>query len=196
MGKGTGQMFHRMLAIIAAGMLPGLLTGAGMAQAHGPSRIKAEQSVVLDATPDEVWQAIGRFDDMSWHPAVARTEMVPEGAPADAPEDSTRVLHLKAEAGDPTITERLMSIDPDKRQYKYMITEVAVDVLPVTNYSSTLQVKDRDGRAEVVWKGGFYRGFPNNDPPADQNDDAALAAVNAIYQAGLDALAERFGTAE
>ena len=114
--------------------------------------------------------------------------MTPEGAPADVPEESTRVLHLKAESGDPTITEQLMSIDPDKRQYKYMITDVAVEVLPVTNYSSTIQVKDKDGRAEVVWKAGFYRGFPNND--------AAMTAVNGIYQAGIDALVERFGKAE
>ena len=89
-----------------------------------------------------------------------------------------------------------MSIDPDKRQYKYMITDVAVEVLPVTNYSSTIQVKDKDGRAEVVWKAGFYRGFPNNDPPANLKDDAAMTAVNGIYQAGIDALVERFGKAE
>lgn len=185
-------MMHMTLGLAAAAML----AFAPGAFAHGPSRLKAEQSVVLDATPDEVWQVIGKFDDMSWHPAVARTEMTPDGAPADIPEESTRILHLNAESGDPTITERLMTIDPDKRQYKYMITDVAVEVLPVTNYSSTLQVKDKDGKAEVVWRGGFYRGFPNNDPPADQNDDAAIAAVGGIYQAGMDALVERFGKAE
>ena len=48
----------------------------------------------------------------------------------------------------------------------------------------------------MVWKGGFYRGYPNNDPPANLNDDTAMAAVDGIYQAGLDALAERFGKAE
>lgn len=185
-------MMHRMLGLAVAMTLA--LTGG--AHAHGPARLKTERTVVLDAAPDEVWRVIGRFDDMNWHPAVARTAMTPEGAPADVPEESTRVLHLKAENGDPTITERLMSLDPEKRQYKYMITDVAVAVLPVTNYSSTLQVKDKDGKAEVTWKAGFYRGYPNNDPPADLNDDAAMAAVNGIHQAGLDALAERFGKAE
>lgn len=185
-------MMQKMLGLAVAATLALTMT----AQAHGPSRLKTEQSVVLNATPDEVWQVIGRFDDMTWHPAVARTEITPEGAPADVPEVSTRVLHLDAESGDPTITERLMSIDPDKRQYKYMITDVAVEVLPVTNYSSTLQVRDKEGRAEVVWKAGFYRGYPNNDPPAELNDDAAMAAVNAVYQAGLDALIQRFGKAE
>jgi hypothetical protein len=185
-------MMHKILGLAVAATLALTVT----AEAHGPSRLKTDKSVVLNATPDEVWEAIGKFDDMSWHPAVDRTEMTPEGAAADVPDESTRILHLKAESGDPTITEQLMAIDPEKRQYKYMITDVAVEVLPVTNYSSTLQVKDKDGKAEVVWKGGFYRGYPNNDPPAELNDDAAMAAVDGIYQAGMDALAERFGTAE
>ena len=185
-----------MMTRILALALGATLALAGAAAAHGPSRQKAEATVLLNATPDEVWQVIGKFDDMSWHPAVASTEMTPEGAPADVPDESTRILHLKAESGDPTITEQLMAIDPAKRMYKYMITDVAVEVLPVTNYSSTLMVNDKDGKAEVVWRGGFYRGFPNNDPPPEQNDDAAVAAVNGVYQAGIDALVERFGKAE
>ncbi|RMC35569.1 SRPBCC family protein [Paracoccus alkanivorans] len=179
-----------------AAALAAVLAFAGLANAHGPSRQKTQMSVTLDASPDEVWEVIGHFDDMSWHPAVASTEMTPEGAPADVPDESTRVLHLKADEGDPTITEQLIGLDPEKRMYKYMITDVAVEVLPVTNYSSTLQVKDKDGKAEVIWKAGFYRGFPNNNPPAELNDEAAIAAVEGIYQAGIGALAERFGKVE
>ena len=169
---------------------------AGAAHAHGPSRQKVQISEVLDATPEEVWQAIGNFDDMGWHPAVARTEITPEGAPADVPDESTRILHLKAESGDPTITEQLIGLNPDKMMYKYMITDVAVEVLPVTNYSSTLQVRDKDGKAEVIWKAGFYRGFPNNDPPENLNDEAAIAAVTAVYEAGFQGLVQQFGKAE
>lgn len=181
---------------VLAVALGAVVAFAGAATAHGPSRLKTEQTVVLDATPAEVWDVIGKFDDMSWHPAIVLTEMVPDGAPADVPDESTRVLTLKSDSGTPTITEQLMAIDPEKMRYKYMITEVDTAVLPVTNYSSTLQVSDKDGKAEVLWKGGFYRGFPNNDPPAELNDDAAIDAVNGVYSAGLDALAERFGKVE
>lgn len=181
---------------IAAGALGAVLAMTGVAGAHGPSRLKTEQTVVLDATPAEVWAVIGRFDDMDWHPAIASTVMVPEGAPADVADESTRVLTLVSDSGAPTITEQLMAINPDKMSYKYMITAVDTAVLPVTNYSATLQVSDKDGKAEVLWKGGFYRGFPNNDPPAELNDDAAIAAIDGVYLAGLDALAERFGRAE
>lgn len=181
---------------LLAAALGAIVAFTGMANAHGPSRQKVQMSVTLDASPDEVWEVIGKFDDMTWHPAVETTEMTPEGAPADVPDESTRVLHLKADEGDPTITEQLIGWDPEKRMYKYMITDVAVEVLPVTNYSSTLQVKDKDGKAEVIWKAGFYRGYPNNDPPAELNDEAAIAAVEGIYQAGMDALTEQFGKAE
>lgn len=184
------------LKTLVAAALGAALVFTGMANAHGPSRQKTEMSVTLNASPDEVWEVIGNFDDMNWHPLVETTEMTPEGAPADVPDESTRILHLKADEGAPTITEQLMATDPEKRKYKYMITEVAVEVLPVTNYSSTLQVNDKDGKAEVVWKGAFYRGYPNNNPPDELNDEAAIAAVEAIYQVGLDALAEQFGKAE
>lgn len=185
-------MMTRLLGIACGAAL----ALAGTANAHGPSRQKVEMKQVLNATPDEVWAVIGHFDDMNWHPAIASTEMTPTGSAADIPDQSTRILHLQAESGDPTITEQLIGWSPDKRQYKYMITDVAPAILPVSNYSSTLEVKDNNGKAEVIWKAGFYRGFPNNDPPPELNDEAAVAAVTAVYQAGMDALAEQFGTAE
>ncbi|RDD71401.1 SRPBCC family protein [Paracoccus versutus] len=168
---------------------------APAAEAHGPPRLKLEMQQKLDATPDEVWAAIGRFDDMGWHPAIASLELTGDGS-ADQPETSTRVLHLKADAGDPTITEVLSKWQPEKRCYAYRITEVEVTVLPVTNYAATLCVRDEGGKALVNWKGGFYRGYPNNEPPPELNDEAAIQAVTGVYRAGLDALAERFGKAE
>ncbi|QFG38523.1 polyketide cyclase/dehydrase/lipid transport protein [Paracoccus pantotrophus] len=168
---------------------------APAAEAHGPPRLKLEMQQKLDATPDEVWAAIGRFDDMSWHPAIASLELAGDGS-ADQPETSTRVLHLKADAGDPTITEVLSRWQPEKRCYAYRIEAVEVTVLPVTNYAATLCVTDEGGKALVNWKGGFYRGYPNNEPPPELNDEAAIQAITGVYQAGLDALAERFGKAE
>ena len=182
---------HRILTAALAATLA-LTTGAF---AHGPPRLKLELTQKLNATPDEVWAAIGKFQDMSWHPAVASTEITGDGS-VDQLEKSTRVLHLKADAGDPTITEVLSKLQPEKRCYGYFISQVEVTVLPVTNYASTICVKDEGGKALVSWKGGFYRGYPNNEPPAGQDDEAANAAVSGIYQAGLDALAERFGKAE
>ena len=180
---------------IRTAALAATLAMATAAFAHGPPRLKLELTQKLNATPDEVWAVIGKFEDMNWHPAVASTEITGDGS-VDQLEKSTRVLHLKADAGDPTITEVLSKLQPEKRCYGYFISQVEVTVLPVTTYASTICVKDEGGKALVSWKGGFYRGYPNNEPPAGQDDEAANAAVSGIYQAGLDALAERFGKAE
>ena len=61
--------------------------------------------------------------------------------------------------------------------------------LPVTNYTSTLQVSPTGPKESTVeWRGAFYRGYPNNDPPPDQNDEAAVNAVTGVYKSGLENL--------
>ncbi len=159
-----------------------------MAMAHGPTRQKVTLTTEVAADPAEVWAAIGNFQDMSWHPAVAATNG--EGGNEL---DATRVLSLGAADG-PTIAEVLYKFSDEKMSYSYRITDVAVEVLPVTNYSSHLTVKPRDGGGSIVeWRGAFYRGYPNNDPPPELSDEAAINAVTGVYQQGLDALVEKFG---
>ncbi|WP_171173078.1 SRPBCC family protein [Ruegeria sp. HKCCD8929] len=168
----------------------GLALVPAFALAHGPTRQKITLTTEVAAAPDEVWAAIGDFQDMSWHPAVHATTGE-NGNEIDA----TRVLTLGEEGG-PTISEVLYKYSADAMSYSYRITDVKVEVLPVTNYSSHLTVKPRDdGGSLIEWRGAFYRGYPNNDPPEELNDQAAIAAVTAVYQAGLDALVARFGAA-
>ena len=170
-------MIHHILVAAAIAAAP------FVAEAHGPSRQKVEESVEIAAPPAAVWARIGDFQDMSWHPAVHSS--TGEGGNAI---DATRVLTLGAADG-PTIAEVLYKYDDAKRTYSYRITDVAVTTLPVTNYSSHLTVKDgKDGGSIVEWRGAFYRGFPNNDPPPELSDEAAVAAVTGVYRAGLDAL--------
>lgn len=169
------------LALVGA-VLPGL------ALAHGPTRQKVTLTTEVAAAPAEVWARIGDFQDMSWHPVVHSST----GENGNAI-DATRVLTLGAADG-PSISEILYKHSDEKMSYSYRITDVLVDVLPVTNYSSHLTVTARDGGGSVIeWRGAFYRGYPNNDPPAELNDEAAIAAVSGVYQAGLDALTAEFG---
>lgn len=165
-----------------------LLLIPGIALAHGPTRQKLTLAVDVAAAPDAVWAVIGNFQDMSWHPAVFSTKG--EGGNAI---DATRVLTLEKEGG-PTISEVLYKYDAAKMSYSYRINEVDVAVLPVTNYSSHLTVTPTaTGGSHIEWRGAFYRGYPNNDPPENLNDAAAIAAVTAVYKAGLDALEKKFG---
>ncbi|WP_095587656.1 SRPBCC family protein [Actibacterium ureilyticum] len=178
---------RRILTILT--LLAGLIL-PGLALAHGPTRQKVTLTTEVAAAPADVWAVIGNFQDMSWHPAVHST--TGEGGNEL---EATRLLTLGAEGG-PTIAEELYKFSDEKRSYSYRITDVLVEVLPVTNYSSHLTVKPTDaGGSLIEWRGAFYRGYPNNDPPENLNDEAAVAAVTGVYQAGLDALTARFGAA-
>jgi molybdenum-dependent DNA-binding transcriptional regulator ModE len=158
-----------------------LLAVPTLAMAHGPSRQKITESVEINAPANKVWAKIGNFQDMSWHPAVERTE-----GQGGNEKGATRKLTLK---GGGVIEEVLEKHDDEKMSYHYRITNVDVKVLPVTNYASWLTVEPEEGgKSKVEWKGAFYRGYPNNDPPANLSDEAAIKAVTGVYRAGLDAL--------
>jgi hypothetical protein len=163
-----------VLALAALALFPTL------ASAHGPTRQKATETVEINAPPDKVWAIIGNFQDMSWHPAVAKLE-----GSGGNDTNATRTLTLTSGG---TIEEKLLQNDPAKKTYKYEITKVDPKVLPVNNYSSTLSVKGEGAKSTVEWKGAFYRGFMNNDPPPELSDEAAVKAVKGVYRGGLDAL--------
>ncbi|ABS65289.1 SRPBCC family protein [Xanthobacter versatilis] len=169
----------KLLLAAAAAFSIALLPVA--ADAHGPTRKKVTETVEINAPAEKVWAAIGNFQDMSWHPAV--TANTGQGGNAI---DATRKLTLQ---GGGTIDEVLYKFEPEQKSYSYRIAEVDVKVLPVTNYSSTITVTPIDAtHSKVEWRGAFYRGYPNNDPPPELSDEAAIAAVTGVYRGGLDAL--------
>lgn len=163
------------LATVAA-----LATVTFSAQAHGPSRQKVSDSIEINAPADKVWAAVSNFQDGSWIPVVEKTE----GKGGNEPK-ATRVLTLK---GGATVEEMLDKYDAGKKSFSYRITKVDVKTLPVNDYSSTIEVEDAGGKSKVTWKGAFYRGYMNNDPPADLNDEASKKAVLGLYKAGLENL--------
>ena len=153
----------------------------GQSFAHGPSRLKVEQSMVVKAPAAKVWALIGDFCTIdTWAPGIVKSDC--QGGNASG---ATRVLTIK-QAGGPQIAEELQKYDAAAMSYKYKITKTDMTLLPVTTYSAFLSVHDNgDGSSTVQWRSGFYRGHPNNNPPADQNDEAATKAVTGSYQAGL-----------
>lgn len=171
-------MARRLAFILALAVL-----GPALAIAHGPTRQKAVEQVEINAPPEKVWAVIGNFQDMSWHPAVAKTE----GSGGNE-QGATRTLTLQSGG---KIQEKLNKYDKEGRSFSYEITEVDVMVLPVTNYSSTLSVKGEGDKSTVEWRGAFYRGFMNNDPPPELSDEAATKAVTGVYRGGLDALKKK-----
>jgi carbon monoxide dehydrogenase subunit G len=173
-------MFRPWLAVSLATLIVTL-----PAAAHGPTRQKVTETIAIAAPADVVWARIRNFDALKdWHPAVAES-------PADKGNEVGSVRTLKLKGGGQLI-ESLEGYNDAQKKYSYRAKDGGA--LPVTNYTSTLTVKGEGNQSTVEWRGAFYRGFPNNDPPPDQNDEAAVKAVTAVYQSGLanlKALVER-----
>jgi hypothetical protein len=159
-----------------------------VALAHGPSRQKVEESVEINAPVDKVWAVIGNFQDMSWVPAVAKTEGKGGNKPGMNNDGATRTLTLKNGG---TIEEMLDRYEPEDHSYSYEITKVDVKVLPVNDYSSKITVTADGNKSTVEWHGAFYRGFMLNDPPPNLTDEVAVKAVTGLYKDTLDALKKK-----
>jgi hypothetical protein len=152
------------------------------AKAHGPTRQKVSETVEINAPAAKVWARIGNFQDIGWVPAVEKTE----GQGGNEPDKATRHIILK---GGATVDELLYKYNAEDMSYGYGITKVDLKVLPVNDYSSTITVTaEGDGKSKVEWRGAFYRGFMNNEPPPELSDEAATKAVSGLYRSGLDSL--------
>lgn len=156
------------------------LMWSAAASAHGPTRQKVMESIVINAPVDAVWGKIKNFHDASWMPTVEKT--AGEGGDVAG---AHRELTLKSGA---VIKEELKKYDEAEKSFAYKIVKDGVDmkVLPVNDYSSKIAVTAEGNGSKVEWSGAFYRGYMNNCPcPPDQTDEAAVEAVTKVYKEGL-----------
>ncbi len=163
------------------------------ASAHGPVRQKVVEKVTVNAPAEKVWEAIKDLCSIkTWHPKVKDCAL--EG---DLKQNAKRKLSL-ADGG--FIVQTLKQYDEEKRLYSFKFNfddvsaaktivyagqEIQVPVLPVANYSDSLEIKQKGEKTEVIWKGAFYRAYMNNNPPPEMNEDAAVRAVTEFYRNGL-----------
>lgn len=152
------------------------------ADAHGPTRQKVEESIVINAPAAKVWALVGDFNGLDkWVPPVEASSSTNANTVG-----SVRTLSI---TGGEKLHEVLESYDAAGMKLGYRMREPNTKVLPVNNYSSHIHVAAQGANAsKVTWQGAFYRGFMNNNPPADMNDDAAVKAVTGLYKASLEKL--------
>ena len=136
---------------------------------------KVHETVELRGSVEEVWAAIGGFNDLSqWHPAVVGSTL----------EEGGRVRRLRLADG-ASLVERLHSFSERERSYAYSIEQ---GPLPVSRYRSLLHVSEPAGGrgCRVEWSGEFAA---DGVPEAE-----AVRVITGIYRAGLVRLGERFGS--
>lgn len=130
---------------------------------------RLQRWVNLPRPADEVWARIGGFGGIAdWHPWVDRVELVDiEGLPH---------RHLILVDGELYLERLLIEAG---RHYTYTMVQ---GPLPVDDHRATLScVPEREG-CHVFWSAYFVP----TDPAADE-------MVIGFYEAGLQALRERFG---
>lgn len=151
---------------------------------HGPTPQKVEETIVIAASPDAVWAAVKDFGSIAeWNPLVANS--IGRGGNLAGAE---RDIVFKAGG---QVTDSLDEYIDDEKTYSYRLGKPNVDAFPVSFYSATLEVKPAAEGAEVTWVARFYRADTGNFPPEDKNDQAAIAAMTAFFQAGLQELKKK-----
>ncbi|WP_040489977.1 SRPBCC family protein [Fulvimarina pelagi] len=170
-------MSRRLLSIAAA-----CVVIPSLAFAHGPTRQKTSESIEINAAPEQVWAVLGDFADMSWHPRVESVE-------ASDGNNKGSIRTITYSSGE-TMEEELSRFDADRMRFGTFIGQTNIEVIPATNYSSNVMVEagESEGTSEVTWSAAFYRGYPNNDPPAELNDEAAVEGIGAYITEGLEGL--------
>jgi mxaD protein len=164
--------------VVSAVLLGACATGGG---ANTSGNLMVEEKVAINAPASKVWAKVGNFGDLgAFHPAVAKTEIT---SGTNNVQGAVRLLTLQ-DGG--TIKETLTAYNAAGMSYSYVINE---GVLPVSNYSSTIQVKSTGATSsEVVWKGNFKRKDLSATPAKGQDDEAATGTIHAVYRGGLDNL--------
>lgn len=152
----------------------------GFVSAAIDETIRVKETIEINAPADVVWAKVGNFGEMSWHPAVTKTEITSGN---NNETGATRVLVLP-DGG--KINEVLTSRDDGSMTMKYDITE---SVLPLRDYSATILVQSAgDGKSTVTWRSMFKRKDPANPPQAGQDDQTAKEAILNIFKSGLENL--------
>ncbi|WP_367026159.1 SRPBCC family protein [Methylococcus sp. ANG] len=154
---------------------------ASASMAHGPTPQKVVETVEIAAPIDQVWNAVKDFGAIAkWNPALAKSESTGGNVTGEK-----RTLHF------PTgeqLTEELDAYEPAAHEYTYRLGKENLKALPASSYSAVLKVTATEKGSQVEWKSRLYRGDTGNFPPDELNDEAAVAAMQKFFRAGLDNL--------
>jgi mxaD protein len=165
----------RLLWLLAA--LSGFTQGALAADAP---ELKVEHSILIDATPEEVWAVAGDFNGIQrWLTTIAESRMIlGKSGQVGAIRELTRQNGTK-------VQEKLLEYETgDEKILTY--TYVGGTVI-ATDYFATMIVSDAgNGKSKVVWKARFKRlAYWTDNPPEGQDDATPLNALNKTYPLGL-----------
>lgn len=161
-----------------------MVLGASALPAFGDAQdLNIFHTITINAPADEVWAMVGDFGGIQrWAPGAESSRLVLHDR------NETGAIRLLRRRGDGTqVTEKLLDYDPYNRRMAYTYVD---GVVRAADYYSEVIVKEAgEGRSVVEWRGRFKRlAYWTDQPPAGQDDKAALDFLNGAYKSGLDNL--------
>ena len=142
--------------------------------------IRVNVTSVVPAQVDRVWGVVRDFNSMPlWHPLIAECRIE-----TGAPSDQIGCVRNFTLTNGTHIREKLLSLSDYDHSFSYCI--LTADI-PLQNYVAGLTLKHiTDGDHTF---GHWWATF---DSPKDQEKDLAEMVSQGVFQAGFDALKQRF----
>lgn len=133
-------------------------------------------SVVVNASKQQVWNRIVDFHDMSWTPNVIEN-VKKIGDKSGHEIGAKRVLNG-------AFKETLLAVDAENFKFEYSIDDGPGPLQQdqIEFYKGKVQLKDTDGGTEVIWTSEFK----------SKDDNAVTELCNPVYQGMLQDLAADF----
>ncbi len=142
--------------------------------------LEVTRSRDVDAPPAAVWAIVGDFCAIGrWHPQVERCILSTD---EDDESVKVQVRGLVVKGGLGTIVEVETARDEAGLSYSYSFVQ---GPLPVSAYNATLSVRSNGTGSTVIWSGTF--------DASGATDEAAVADITSVYDAGLAGIARESG---
>lgn len=154
----------------------------------GTATATITRSVRLAAAPSAVWELVGDFAGIHrWHPETTEPALRDPAAPDTAADPAAPGVERVFGGGtDAEFVERLVAREPALRRIAYTIPEPP---FPIAGHLATLTASGPDaGPTDLVWAATF-----TSTPETAEQLEVGLG--DGVFRVGLDALADRFGTA-
>jgi len=164
-------------------ILLSLLIFPALAFAHGPTPLKFDIEVEVNASPDEVWAMVNKLCSVKdWNESVTECSATGEGLGA--------FRDLTLDNGE-VIKEEVTKVQDDRKK---ILTTLRVEKgrvikgMPIMSMGSFLSVAENGSGSKVKIRGTAYSSFEGKSPPPDRTDAACKAAVEAFHTKTLNGM--------
>lgn len=155
--------------------------------AHGPTPLKFDLDVEVNASPDEVWAMVNKLCSVKdLNESITECTATGEGLGA--------FRELTLDNGE-VLKEEVTKVQADRKR---MLTTLKVEEgkvikgMPIRSMGTFITVSESGSGSKVNIRGTAYSSFEGKSPPPDRTDAVCKAAVEALHTKTLNGMKEYF----